>query len=209
MATLRSVRRLAVLLLVAATLAGCRTKEPPPDATATTATTLLPTTIQPTTTTIDVTAAPTAAQMQDPAYWNAVLATLHHAVGDAVRATASTNKVDPASVEALDQLYGPVMFKVQHEALNDIAAGRLPGLVRPPGDPVAMVTKIMRTAERCVALAGTINYEKISPQVPANQVVISVIARDKQEGEVNPTRWKIDEVVVPNPTDDGSRLCTD
>lgn len=204
------VRRLAALLLCGTVLlAACRTKsdpEPP------TTTSVLPVTTQPTpattATTVDVSAPPTPAQLQDPAYWKAVLAALNHVAAEAFRSAARARAVEPSAVEALRQVYGDEVFPNQQRSLTEIAAGRDKGLLIPPGDPRADITGIVRAATSCVGLTASVDYSAVNPNIPVSPVVIELRPFARTTSMVNPTPWKIERQFVMADPNDTSLLCS-
>ena len=206
------MRLLATSLLCAAVLlGGCRTKSSDPAAMAPT-TTLPPATTavtQPTATTLNLSAPPTDAQLQDPAYWNAVLAKLNRVAGEAFRSAVRSRAVEPSAVEALRQVYGPVLFEDEHEVLAEVAAGKGNGVLMPPGDAVADVTSIVKTDPRCAALTATLDYGKVNPTVGTSRVAMKLLRRQSTEAaDANPTPWKIEELYVISSPEEVNRLCT-
>lgn len=195
------------LLVVAA----CRKENLPPDASATTATIAPVTTqLQPTPTTVDVASPATAEQLQDPAYWNAILATLHHVVGNALRSAATQRAVEPSVVRSLQQIYGQPAFDAQYMGLVEIADGKDNGLLIPPGDPLAAVTKILTADSQCVTLEAFLDYTKVNPTLPNSPIIVKLLRRSTTEGlEFNPTPWAIDVSFIPESPDEGRELCAE
>lgn len=211
LAGFEAVRRLAVIFLCGTlVLVGCRPKKASP--VPPTTTTLLPATTGPTaapTTTLDVSAPPTPAQLQDPAYWNAILAALNRVAGDAFRSVVSTKVVSPSTAEALEQIYGPSVFPGQYKALVDITRGPPNGLVLPPGDPLATVDRIVDAESRCVSLTASLDYGGVNTSVPKAMNAFRLMPRTKTSGaSVNPTPWMIDDFFVIDASGETSELCT-
>lgn len=201
----------ALLLCVTLLAAACRPEKSPPAAPVTTATTAPPTTAEaPTTTTLDVSTPPSTAQLQDPAYWNAVLAALNHVVGDVFRQAVTSGKVEPSTVDALHQVYGAGVFPNHYDSLVEVAGGKGNGILIPPGDAEARVTGVMKADSGCVALSASLYYGKVNPTVPDSSIVVKLTPRGSpQDSPMNPTPWKIDEQFnVTNPTE-GDHLCAD
>lgn len=199
MARFPPVRRLAVLLLCGTVLlAACRRQSDPQTPATTTALPATTQVTQPTTTptTVDVSAPPTPAQLQDTAYWNAVLAALNHVAAEAVRSTVRTRAVEPSAVEALRQVYGPEVFEGQHESLMEIAAGEDNGLLNPPGDPVAATTRIVRISGDCVGLIASLDYRMVNPTLSVSSIGVELRAVSRSGGSVNPTPWMISRQFV-------------
>ena len=207
------MRRFSALLLCGTVLlGGCRTRKPDPTASSTTVTTQPMTTqstLATTATTLDVSATPSSAQLQDPAYWNAILATLNRIAGDAFRSAASKGAVEPSAVDALRQVYGSGVFPNEYESIKEVAAGRASGLLRPPGDVVATLRSIVKADPRCVALIASLDFGKVNPTVPSSEVVVELLPRDNSGRSVNPAPWIIEELFVIAAPDDAGRLCSD
>jgi len=206
------VHRLAVLLLCGSVLlAGCRTKERGPAASSATSTIPASTeaAVVPTTSTLNVSARPTTAQLQDPAYWNAILATLNRAAGDAFRSADSKRAIEPSAVEALRQVYGSGVFPNEYQSILEVAAGRGSGLLHPPGDVVTRLNRIVKADARCVALTASLDFGKVNPTVPTSDVVMELLPRDNSQNTINPVPWIIEELFVIAAPDDSSRPCSE
>ncbi len=206
------VRRLPVILLCGTlVLAGCRPKKATP--VPPTTTTLLPATTGPTaapTTTLNLSAPPTPAQLQDPAYWNAILAALNRVVGEVYRTTVRTSAVEPKAREALRQVYGPALFEDEHKVLVDVAAGNRNGLLVPPGDPVATVTRVVKAKASCVAIEALIDFSTVNSNVPTAPNAMRLVPRAAAvEASANPTPWTIDQFFIIAGQEDSSDLCSD
>lgn len=202
------------LICAVALLTACRREEPnaaePPVTDALPTTTAAPPATQSasTTTTLDLSAQPTDAQLQDPAYWNAILATLHRVAGDAYRSAESKKVVEPAAVEALRQVYGSQVFANERESITEVAAGRASGFISPPGDLVASVTGIFKADLRCVALTASLDFGKVNSTVPTSEVAMQLLPRNSAQKDANPTIWTIDHLFMIKEPADRTRLCS-
>lgn len=186
------------------------TRKLPPDASATTQPATTETTQATTTMTLNLAATPTPAQLQDPAYWNAILAALYRVAGDAFRSTVRTRTVEPAAVDALHQVYGPNVFSGQYQSLTEISGGQDNGLIIPPGDPVASVTDIVKASDQCVSLTISLDYGRVNPRIPPSTSVVELRPRQTSATpSMNPTPWTILQLFIVAAPDDGARLCSE
>ena len=204
------MRRLAVILLCGAlVLVGCRPNKAAPIPPTTT--TLLPATTSPTaapTTTLNLSAPPTPAQLQDPAYWNAILAALNRVAGDAFRSAVSTSAVEPKAREALRQVYGPALFEDEQKVLVDVASGKRNGLLVPPGDRVATVIRVVKVRADCVAIEASIDFSMVNPTVPTAPNAMRLVPRAAAGSSANPIPWAIDQFFIIAGPEDSSDLCS-
>jgi len=197
-------RRAVIVLCFLLILAACRSDNKTP----TTTTTLPATTEVPTTTTLDVALLPTPAQLQDPVYWNAVLARINRVLGDIFRTVVATGKVEPSTVEALHQSYGPIVFPDQYKALREIAAGDRHSVIIPPGDPAATVVSIVKADVKCVALIASLDYTRVSSTVPTALNAFRLLPREGiVEDRAKLTPWIIDEFYIITPELNAGSLC--
>ena len=151
-------------------------------------------------------APPTISQLQDPAYWNAVLATLNHIAGEATRDALSAQKVDPDVAQALRQIYGPTVFQNQYQALVRVAGGERSGLITPPGDVAANVTGVVKAASDCVTLTAMLDYSKVNPTVPTAPNVVKLLPRQPvEDAAINPTPWIIDQFFIIEAPEDSQQ----
>ena len=204
---------LAVLVLCGTVLLGaCRTNEAEPNPALATSTVVPATTAttQPTTSAaaLDLSAPPTPAQLQDPAYWNAILATLNHVAASAIRSAAGKRAVEPSAVESLRQVFGEEVFPTQYRSLVDIAAGKDNGLLLPPGDPVARTTRIVKIADKCVGLTATLDYQTVNPNIPTSAVVVELRPAEIRKGSFNLTPWRIERQFTMAEQSDTDLLCS-
>lgn len=161
--------------------------------------------VTPPSTSVDPKVQPTAELLNDPAYWNAVLASLNHIAGNATRKVLSAGKLEPREVEAVRQVYGPKLLDQQQKALNAAANGNTQGLLVPPGDAVITVQRVVEVGASCAALDATLDNKAVNPSLPSGRFFVRLVPRELREPRLNPTPWAIDGYFAT--TGDGSAVC--
>jgi hypothetical protein len=162
--------------------------------------------VTPPSSTVDPKAPPTSEQLQDPAYWNAVLGSLNNIAGNAIRKVLATRKVEPREVEAVRQVYGPRLFATQQAALTAAANGNAQGLTVPTGDTLTTIQRVIKAGATCAALDANLDNRPVGPSLPSGRFIVRLIPRELREPRLNPTPWAIDAYFDPS-TGDVATAC--
>ena len=181
------MKRIAIVgLVVMALLAGaCTGKGGKTGAT-------VPTERTTTTTTIDVTKIPDTITVD---YANAVMKSLDHVLGDAIRDLVAKKAPDQHFYDLLNAIYDEPELSHQKSVYGQIAADNLRGMSASPGDPIAIVQNVLRSSSTCVVLGVERDMAPIlsDPKVGAQQAFAAFVPKTSETDPTgaNPSAWSM------------------